>query len=242
MYCSVRILHFSDLHGNFNPFFAWRGADFDLYINTGDHAPNHMIGRGKDEKLRPSKDEEKDKLYQSNWLYGHHKKEQLLQKIMDQLNGRPFIEVRGNHDVISIAEELNNSGYPNAYRILPGRIIELCGLRFAGFEENPETGGDWYRETIFWNLHDATDKALSLNPDVLLTHAPPLGVLDRGFGISGLMKRLQHSTVCYHFFGHVHETGGSDRIISWEDSITEEEKSIRFINGACCAKEIRIEE
>jgi len=238
----MRVLHFSDLHGGFNPFFAWRDADFDLYINTGDHAPNHMIGRGRDERLRPSKNEDKDRLYQSNWLHGPRKKGQLLQRIMDQLDGRPYIEVRGNHDIISIADELTNSGYPNAHRILPGKVIELCGLKFAGFEENPETGGDWYRETIFWNLHDATDRALALKPDVLLTHAPPLGMLDRGFGISGLLERLKQSTVGYHFFGHVHTTGGYNRTLSWEDTFTGEEKAIRFFNGACCAKDLRIEE
>ncbi len=119
----MRALHFSDLHGNFNPFFAWRDADFDLYINTGDHAPNHMTGNRKSDVYRPSKNEEKDKLYQSNWLYGPRKKGQLLQRIIDQLDGRPYIEVRGNHDVISIAEELTKSGYPNAHRILPVQVI-----------------------------------------------------------------------------------------------------------------------
>ena len=44
--------------------------------------------------------------------------------------------------------------------------------------------------------------------DFLLTHAPPQGILDNGFGCPILKKFVQKIQPNYHLFGHIHETAG----------------------------------
>ncbi|HUH26209.1 MAG TPA: metallophosphatase domain-containing protein [Flavobacterium sp.] len=47
--------------------------------------------------------------------------------------------------------------------------------------------------------------------DILLTHAPPIGVLDNGLGCLLLKKFVSKLQPTYHLFGHIHETSGQSK-------------------------------
>ena len=85
--------------------------------------------------------------------------------------------------------------------------------------------GEWNGET--YDFKEVVDRAMLCDPDILVTHAPPAGILDdraHGGGISELTNYLSYRehSVKAHFFGHIHETGG--RVV--------EKMGIKFINGA----------
>lgn len=69
-------------------------------------------------------------------------------------------------------------------------------------------------------------------PDVLLTHAPPAGVLDDdrhgARGVPELAARLARGghNVRHHLFGHVHARGGETLV----------RDGVRYVNGARCAR------
>jgi Icc-related predicted phosphoesterase len=46
--------------------------------------------------------------------------------------------------------------------------------------------------------------------DVLLTHEPPRGVLDGGYGCKFLAQEVAAARPRVHVFGHVHEHSGSE--------------------------------
>jgi hypothetical protein len=56
--------------------------------------------------------------------------------------------------------------------------------------------------------------------DVLVTHSPPSGILDRGpvkarAGCDDLLRRVREARPCLHLFGHIHQDGGV-----WDDGGT----------------------
>jgi len=109
----------------------------------------------------------------------------------------PVVAVTGNVDSLLVAEELGSAGL-----LLDGETRRAAGLLFAG------VGG---RDP----LGDA-ERLLAGSPggvDVVLTHYPPRGVLDRTYsGCSGgleavrrLVERLRPLAV---LCGHIHEARG----------------------------------
>ena len=70
-------------------------------------------------------------------------------------------------------------------------------------------------------------RAFEPNPDILVTHAPPGGVLDgwEGYGIPALASALfyQGHKITHHLFGHEHSCGGKMVV----------KGGITFSNAAC---------
>lgn len=56
-------------------------------------------------------------------------------------------------------------------------------------------------------------KLIPDDTNVLITHSPPLGILDsngkQSFGSPSLLKRIQEIKPKYHVFGHIHDSRGS---------------------------------
>jgi Icc-related predicted phosphoesterase len=133
------------------------------------------------------------------------------------------IIVGGNHDFIPYTGWLSHYG-ADVHEITDQKpYVDLLGVRWAGFRQIPPLTGEWVGECP--DLTPYVDRVRALNPDVLLTHAPPQGILDQeGYGSPELREWLlggQHS-VRAHFFGHAHAGYGS-RI----------EGGVAFYNGAC---------
>lgn len=60
-------------------------------------------------------------------------------------------------------------------------------------------------------------KQIPKNTDVLITHRPPLGILDLdgkiNFGCAGLLQKVLDIKPEFHFFGHIHNAYGTEKSI-----------------------------
>ncbi|WP_288187033.1 metallophosphatase domain-containing protein [uncultured Parabacteroides sp.] len=133
-------------------------------------------------------------------------------EILDFLNW--FIElpylykvfVTGNHDLcLWDADDIEN--LPDNVYFLQDRDCEIEGIRFFGLAYNhPE-------------------KLIPNNVDVLVTHEPPVMILDESnnthWGNVSLRNRVMAVKPHYHLFGHAHDSYG-----------TVKQNGIIFFNGA----------
>jgi Icc-related predicted phosphoesterase len=125
-----------------------------------------------------------------------------------------MICVDGNHDWLSLAQVSRNRG-ARAYEVQPGEKVLFKGLTFSGFREIPKFHGRWKGEVERIKLSSLANIIMADSPDVLLTHAPPRGIMDRtdagehsGNEPLAIAMASHPHNVKLHCFGHVHECGG----------------------------------
>tara|TARA_Y100000034_G_scaffold135473_1_gene207535 strand:- start:2114 stop:2797 length:684 start_codon:yes stop_codon:yes gene_type:complete len=221
----VRIAHASDLHAD------WRTLEhinklgnIDVIVLTGDMLDNY--GRWEYHRINPKA----EKVFQKAWL------KHVVPEWIKVFAGRPVVVVDGNHDFISLADAIKDEGYDNVFDVgIAGVTAHVAGLKFAGFREIPWIAGEWAGEVVAFD--GIIEDILKANPDVLVTHAPPAGILD-GFagenhGIPSLTSALMYAEhkIRAHLFGHIHACGGR----------TEEVNGILFANGARSVHVIEVE-
>lgn len=197
--------HFSDLHGNLTALFN-SPIQPDVWVDTGDFFPDDPVyGYGS-----PN---EKASKYQLKWFNG------VREKFLERLGGKPLITVSGNHDDTSLYKRLRFRKYPVFEPTPEG--IEVAGVRWAGFSGTP-------LDCPKFILDACIDGALASGASVLITHAPPDGILcdgDPTWGLEGLSARLRGGVtpIRHHLFGHVHGGGGKRMEDVW---------GVRYYNGA----------
>ena len=224
----LKIGHFSDVHGNIEPLLAGieehrkSNPDPDLWICTGDFFTNSTRGI-----------EHAEKEYQNRWLHMPLHDGSVITRLIETLAPIPLLWMPGNHDYVNLAWELANKGYP-AYEVTP-EGVDLMGLKFSGFRHINFIIGEWAGEAHSRTLSELVDRTWDSNPDVLVTHAPPAGILDttHGYGIVSLASAYAYKPhkIQAHFFGHCHEDGGQEV----------EAMGVRFFNGATRLKFIDLE-
>jgi Icc-related predicted phosphoesterase len=130
-----------------------------------------------------------------------------------RLKNRPLISVAGNHDWLELANLCSVRGV-EAYKVTVSGFT-FRELKFAGFREIPQIYGRWQGEVPESRLRELSELALAADPDVLVTHAPPYGILDGlagndHIGIGPLATKLatMPHKIKLHAFGHVHERSG----------------------------------
>lgn len=201
----IRICHASDWHGRF-PKSPMPHAD--IYVLTGDMWPDKWIGFAE-----MNNQESVD--YQHEWFKKTFESPEELRERFFANPDAPVVYCRGNHCFIDPDPYIGGRIYSMG---LEATRIDVDGVIFGG-----------YRGTRFINnyfsdgrMDDLTlaDK-LADDLDVLVSHAPPYGVLDRvGFekiGMSGLSKHIQKAAFKYlplklSLFGHIHCEFGSRRV------------------------------
>lgn len=140
---------------------------------------------------------------------------------LDQFNhflaGLPHrhkIYIAGNHD-----SPLERGGRVLAEKLVTKAIylqdngIEIEGVKFWG--------SPWQPEFFNWSYNLPRGPQLAAkwamipgDTDVLVTHGPPLGILDRvnrrdnAVGCEDLLKRVEDIKPKLHVFGHIHESYG----------------------------------
>jgi Icc-related predicted phosphoesterase len=122
----------------------------------------------------------------------------------------------GNHDVG--VENIINNGMEEKLRAffqqsrvnyLRDAPLEIDGVRFYGFPWTLPVGG------VFQAEENDLEKHLSKvtgSVDVLISHGPPFGILDAGWGSKALAKTVEKIRPRFHVFGHAHEGVGMERI------------------------------
>ena len=216
------IAHASDTHDRPELITSIGDVTCDIILLTGDILNNR--GRINGEGIQAPLEYK----YQERWSRRQAK------RWVPAFKGRDVIIVPGNHDFYNVERALLRYGHPkdNLHLITETNpCLTVQDVRFAGFRQIPWIAGEWMGE-----VHDTAahvERAMSCDPEILVTHAPPGGILDKtndgtGYGIPSLTTWLSYRphSVRAHFFGHAHMQGGQDT----------EEMGIRFFNGACHMK------
>jgi hypothetical protein len=136
--------------------------------------------------------------------------------------GRPCFYVEGNHDKVEYSEDGEDVFAPRGCVSLEGRCISHEGLLLAGLggsiRYNKEPGAQYTESEMLLRVWRLTPRLLfnrlryGRYLDILLTHAPPLGIHNgpdfphRGFrALLGLMDRFAPR---YLIHGHIHRSYG----------------------------------
>ena len=135
-----------------------------------------------------------------------------------------IILIGGNHDNY---REDNPIDYIFNMHYLCDSGLEYCGYKIWGAPWTKTFGGMNPHCKAFTFDYDAElDAKWDLIPsdtNILVTHSPPFGVLDAGFGCMKLEKHVKERVKpLIHVFGHIHEFGG----------MAEQHDDINFINAA----------
>ncbi|WKY10275.1 hypothetical protein Q1695_002542 [Nippostrongylus brasiliensis] len=154
--------------------------------------------------------------------------EEELKKLNDELGRLPHkhkLIIAGNHDLgfddeEDLSERLpryKDQGTPKGYNLLTNATylqdsgVEIDGVKFYGSSWHPLYGYPFYRPRP--ELKAKWEK-LPSDVDVLITHTPALGYLDKfgteRWGCRYLLDEIENRVKPkFHVFGHVHECYGA---------------------------------
>lgn len=187
----MRIAAFSDWHGQDFPL-----PPVDLYVCTGDMLPNTRAWRWVDKAP--------EQRAQREWMLMSGRGEHWGKKLYP---GAPLFAVRGNHDFDDLSILFREC--PVREFMETPQIFEFGGLRFGGFRGVLRIDGEQSDEI---GEREMEAKLEALGPvDVLVTHGPPEGILDNGFGSEALrayVDKYRGKPLRAHLFGHIHEAAG----------------------------------
>ena len=127
--------------------------------------------------------------------------------------------VAGNHDfTLQDHQALARRG---PWRYLQDSGITIDGVKFWGSPWQPWFGGWAFNAPEFDPAEEFLEEKFSQIPgdtDVLITHGPPLGILDRVWnrhcGSKALNKHVQRVMPKLHVFGHIHHSFGVEQVES----------------------------
>lgn len=146
-------------------------------------------------------------------------------------SGQPHVHkilVAGNHDFCFQDEPAAARRRCEGFYYLQDEGIELLGLKFYGSPWQPRFH-DWAFNLDRGPALTAVWAKVPDELDVLITHSPPYGILDRtlrgtNVGCEEMLKRVEQVKPKLHLFGHIHE-GYGEQIVG----------STRFVNGSVCS-------
>ena len=180
----MRLLIFSDIHGDKAALEKLMKIDADYYFAAGDLA---NWGRGLDQ----------------------------LGPILQQRADRMYV-IPGNHESESdIASFCRRYGFHDFH----GQTMEIAGLPVAGLGYSNPTPFDTPGEYTEAELAVRLAKFSSMNPRILILHAPPKSTkLDRvaegqHFGSQAVRGFIEQTQPEYFYCGHIHEAAGQQDTI-----------------------------
>lgn len=238
---TLRIVHISDMHGTIPSRNAFNNLleIADLIVLSGDILPNSTRGIVGIEQR-----------FQTEWLHGRAAhpidREYLgaltpLERWAEFLgNDLPVLIVGGNHDFISMAGEVKGIRGKNCttHDLVADGPCEFFGLRFAGIAAIPWINGEWNNEALPRELRAITYDLFDQNPDVIVSHSPPSGILAGPYGSDALTNCLSYRDhkIKAVLFGHAHEDGGK----TLTEQVNESTPPILFSNAACHVSSLKL--
>lgn len=194
----MHIVHFSDWHGE-----QFQLPEADLYVCTGDMYDNYPV-YDKVDWFKITPERESVKQYEEAAKLA---REGGFKQYLGSPEA-PVVCVRGNHDFYSLAPLFE--GCNLAHEFVDNEIVEVAGLKITGHRGIPYIYGTWSDEESRADLKDRL-RAMP-GADVYLTHYPPSGVLDGGYGLESMADNLMYRGMkALHCFGHIHEEGGQTK-------------------------------
>lgn len=181
----MRIVAISDTHMGHGEIVLPEG---DVLVHLGDYCDGlnpHPRCEGLHEQLLDARE----------WLLSHRDAYKAV------------ICLPGNHDPVSALMTLSVEGIT----IIDNDSIDIEGVTFVGITMTKgPTYGRWHKED-----HEIARDIMKLpmEADVVLSHCPPYGILDKsshGFNVGSKAIRdyVKGSRPKYHLFGHCHNTAG----------------------------------
>jgi Icc-related predicted phosphoesterase len=166
----VRIAHVSDTHGNFPEL-----GSASVVVHSGDLLPNAPLEREWSQLLMGI-DAVTERRFQEHWV------RRKIHKFMGWLRGRTFIFCAGNHDYFDPVPFLQRVGI-DAHNITNAHAT-VNGYTFYGFPYVPVDCHPWNYAIPDAEMAKNFDGLASLweeqsGFDVLVTHCPPAGIMDR---------------------------------------------------------------
>ena len=123
------------------------------------------------------------------------------------------IFIAGNHDFF-----LQECKPSKLKRLIPENIIylqnsgiQINGINIWGSPVIPYFLGMAFNARSGKPLKKVWDK-IPTNTDILITHGPPEGILDNGFGCNQLMEQVNKTQPLIHVFGHIHQQHGTQQL------------------------------
>lgn len=146
------------------------------------------------------------------------------------------IVIAGNHEFSLEGAQGYGSRILRSVTYLQDSACEIEGLKFWGSPWQP-----WFYDFAFnfppddeGNMARLTWSKIPIDTDVLITHGPPRGILDRipgrnvNVGCPDLLQRVQAVRPLIHAFGHIHVANGIEKI-----------GETVFVNAAICDEQYR---
>ncbi len=116
------------------------------------------------------------------------------------------IFIAGNHD--DCLYDSNIEGLDNNVHYLCNSGIDIEGVQFYGIPI--------FMQDCLSNKQKANYSLIPNDTDILITHAPPLGILDfddgRNHGSEELLMKINALNLKVHLFGHIHSQFGLEII------------------------------
>lgn len=216
----TKLVHFSDWHGAFRPL-PWA----DIYICTGDMLKNFPSVYVDDNSIKRLIDPEYEGLMQRRWMIENDSRRRFLGN-----QEAPVVVVKGNHDFTSLAPLFRGGPVYEIWN--PTDVFEVCGLRFGGCRGINYIIGEWADELREPEFNDVVAK-IPIDLDVLVTHAPPWGILDKWamygdshLGSPAISRYIQKCCMegklpKAHCFGHIHESARLEfKDLYWSNAAT----------------------
>lgn len=147
---------------------------------------------------------------------------------LETLPHKHKIFVPGNHDFFFEEKELLAKLTLTNATVLVDESIVIDDKVFYGSPWTPRFGNWAFMQDRGKNINQYWEM-IPLDTDVLITHGPPMGILDKAFqppsyalsvGCEMLLDSVKELRPKYHLFGHIHESYGIF-----------EDKSTIFINS-----------
>lgn len=155
-----------------------------------------------------------------------------INEALEWMNGLPhkyIVMIAGNHDFAFERPHLKNRLHFGRVVYLENSSVNIEGVNFYGSPVQP-----WFMNWAF-NVHRGAPikkywDMIPENTDVLITHGPPMGILDQSIlgktdhlGCEELIKQVEISVPKVHVFGHIH--GGYGHVTSGQT---------KFYNASIC--------
>lgn len=137
-------------------------------------------------------------------------------RYLGELPHKHKVIICGNHDFPFERQPAEAQALITNAIYLQDEAVTIEGIKFYGSPWSP-----WFHNWAF-NLHRGEPlrekwELIPEDTDVLITHGPPMGILDKTWagqhvGCEELTPRVQAIQPKLHLFGHIHEAAGHQRI------------------------------